>query len=288
MKDIECSELIYTRYLSEIDEFLVSTLNSCPSFASSVFMVLRLSGALVVHHPNDTFTMLSETAGALAVHGLIFHFIYDNRQERILRSFILSFFAPEDETLLFDFLSNSERSQHHAMDHRAHNSVAECCFSYILTSRLPHSPGIHHWARKSQHRPWLWRSRKPKGVIDDIQNFTWRQKQPVGSNKKLEHFRALVLALNYLPYLLDKATRSPELISLAKMWSYRYPLLVSLFPHITKMAGRAVERYLSCFYGKEQRSSEVAVGPVVAVQTGDAGSAVVEYAEERAGVGGDI
>ena len=58
MKDIECSNLISTRYLSEIDEFLVSTLNSCPSFASSVFMVLRLSGALVVHHPNDTFMML--------------------------------------------------------------------------------------------------------------------------------------------------------------------------------------------------------------------------------------
>jgi hypothetical protein len=147
------------------------------------------------------------------------------------------------------------------VDHRTHNSVTECCFSYILNGRLTHFPGIHHWASKSKRRPWLWRWRKPKGVITDIQKFRWRQKEHVGYNKKLEPFWALVLALKYLPYLLDKATRSGELIALAKMWSYRYPLLVSLFPRDTKKAGKAVERYLSRFDGKEQCESEVAVGP---------------------------
>jgi hypothetical protein len=45
------------------------------------------------------------------------------------------------------------------------------------------------------------------------------------------------------------------------MWSYWYPPLVSLFPDITKKAGKAVERYLSRFDGKEQWESEVAVRP---------------------------
>ena len=57
------------------------------------------------------------------------------------------------------------------------------------------------------------------------------------------------------------AIRSEEFIGLAKMWSYQYPLLVSVFPYITKKAERAVERYLSCFDGEEQCESEVAVGP---------------------------
>jgi hypothetical protein len=74
---------------------------------------------------------------------------------------------------------------------------------------------------------------------------------------------ALVLALKYLPYILDKTTRSGELIALAKIWSYRYPLLVSLFPDDTKKAGKAVVRYLSRFDGKEQYESEVEVGPPI-------------------------
>jgi len=250
MKDIECSDLISTRYLSEIDEVLVSTLNLCQSFATGIFMVLHLSGALVVHHPNNTYWMLSVTADTLVEHGLIFHFIYDDNQEKIFRSFVLLFIAPEDETLLFDFFSNPQRSHHHAVDHQTHNSVTECCFSYILNGRLPHFPGIHHWASKSKRRPWLWRWRKPKGVITDIQKLRWRQKKRIGYDKRLEPFWALVLAVNYLPYLLDKATRSWELITLAKMWSYRYSPLVSLFPYITKKAGKAVERYLSRFDGK--------------------------------------
>jgi hypothetical protein len=52
--------------------------------------------------------------------------------------------------------------------------------------------------------------------------------QHVGYNKKLEPFRALLLALKYRPFL-DVATKSEELIALANMWLYRYPSLVSLF-----------------------------------------------------------
>jgi hypothetical protein len=271
MKDIECSDLISTRYLSEIDEFLVSTLNLCPSFSSGVFMVLHLSGALVVHHLLfDTLSLLFRTVchEALALHGLIFRFFFDDTQRRILQSLILSLTKHEEETWLFDFFSNPQRSHHHAVDYRTHNSVTECCFSYILNGRVTHFPGIHDWASKSKLRPWLWRLRKPTGVITDIQRLRWRQREPIGyssffrpRNKKLEPFWALVLALKYLPYLLDKATSSGELIALANIWSYRYPLLVWLFPHDTKKAGRAVERYLSCFDGEEQCESEVAVGP---------------------------
>jgi hypothetical protein len=262
MKDIKCSDLISNRYLSEIDEVLISTLNLCPPFASGIFIILHLSGALVVHHPKDTSSMLSGTAHALVEHGYIFRFIYDDNQEKILRLFIFSFIEPEDETLLFDFLSNPQRSHHHAADHRTHNSLTECCLSYVLNGRLTHFPGIHDWASKSKRRPWLWRWRKPKGVITDIQKLTWRQKGWVGYAKKLEPFWALVLALNYLPYLLDKATSSGELIGLAKMWSYQYPLLVSLFPRDIKKVGKAVQCYLSRFDRKDQRESEVAVAPV--------------------------
>lgn len=110
MKDIECSDLISTRYLSEIDEVLVSSLSSRPSLASGIFMALHLSGALVVYHPKDgpnhTQWMLSETALALVVHGLIFRFVYGENQQTILHSSILSFTAPEAATLLFGFLSD--------------------------------------------------------------------------------------------------------------------------------------------------------------------------------------
>ena len=77
-------------------------------------------------------------------------------------------------------------------------------------------------------------------------------KERVRCNKKLERFWVLLPALKYL---LDEATRSEELITLANMWPYRYTLPVSLFPRDTK-PGKAVERYLSRFDGKEQCESE--------------------------------
>jgi len=263
MKDIESSDLISKRYISEIDEVLVSTLNLSPSFPIGVFMVLQWSGALMVHQSHEIFTLLFGTVyrEARALHGLIFRFICDDNQYTILHSLILLFNEPKDETLLFDFFSNPQRSHHHTVDYRTHNTVTECCFSYILNARLPRLPGIHHWASKSKRSPWLWRRRKPKGVITDIHWLTWlqpRKSEDLGS-KKLEPFRAFVLALKYLPFLLDGATRSEELIALANMWSYRYPPLVSLFPYISKVAGRAVECYLFRFDRKE--GVEVAVSP---------------------------
>ena len=266
MKEIERSDIISTCYLSEIDEALVSTLNLCPSFVIGVFMVLDLSGALVVRHPNVIKWIFHETADALAVHGLIFRFICDDIQQQTLRPFIYSFIAPdsEDATLLFDFLLNPQRSQHHAVGSRTHNSITERCFSYILNRRLAHFPGIHHWARKSKRRPWLWRRRKPKGVITNHRKVRWRQKEHVGYDKRLDPFSALVLALKYLPYLLDKATESSEeLIALAEMWSHRYHLPASLFPRDTKKARKAVEHYLFRFDGKEHCGSDVAVGPAL-------------------------
>ena len=222
-------------------------------------MVLRLSGALVARHPNVIPWILYENADPLVLHGLIFRFICDDTQQMILRSFIHSFSTPETENLLLDFLANPQRSQHHAVDHRMHNSITERCFSYILNRPLMHFPGRHRWASKYKCRPWLWRWRKPKGAIANSQNFRWQRKEYIGFNKKLRPFSALVFALKYLAYLLDKATRSEELIALAKMWSYRYPL--SFFPYDTKKAGKAVKHYLVRFDGKEQRESEVAVGP---------------------------
>jgi len=256
MKDIEHSDLISTRYLSEIDEALVSTLNLCPPFAIGTFLALHLSGALVVGHPIVGDWILRETADALVVYGLIFRFVCDDIQRQILRSFILLFDESEAKIMLFDFLSNTQRSQHHAVDHRTHNSATERCLSYILNCRLTHFPGIHHWASRSKHRPWLWRWRKPKGAITNtMREFRWRQEGHIEYSKKLQPFWALVLALKYLPYLLNKATRSGELIALAKTWPYRYLLPVSFFRCDTKKAGKAVEHYLSRFDGKDQVDS---------------------------------
>jgi hypothetical protein len=106
MKDVEHSDLISTRYLSEIDEDLVSTLNLCPPIAIGAFMVLRLSGALVARHPNVISWILYENADPLVLHGLIFRFICDDIQQMILRSFIYLFTTPETENLLLDFLAN--------------------------------------------------------------------------------------------------------------------------------------------------------------------------------------
>jgi len=98
-------------------------------------------------------------------------------------------------------------------------------------------------------RPWLWRWRKPKGVITNVNSqFRWQHYEYVGCNKKFRPFWALVIALKYLPYLLNKATRSEELIGLAKTWLDR-PFLLSLFLHDAKKAGEAVEHYLSRFDG---------------------------------------
>jgi len=259
MKDIEHSNLISARYLSEIDDALVSTLDLYPSFAIGAFMVLRLSGALSIHHPNIIKWITYRIADPLVVHGLIFRFICDDIQQITLRPFMYFFITPKDEALLLDFLSNPQRSQHHAVDRRTHNSITERCFSYILERRLTHFPGIYLWASKSKRRPWLWGWRKPKDIITSSQRFIRRQTERV--NKKLDSFSALVLALKYLPYLLDKATGSAELVALAKLWQYRHPLPVSIFRRDTKNAGKAVERYLSRFDGKEQCESEIAVGP---------------------------
>jgi len=153
--------------------------------------------------------------------------------------------------VLFDFLSDPQRSQHHAVDNKMHNSVTERCFSYILNHRPAHFPGVHRWARRSTHRPWLWNRRKLKALITNVNiQFKWRQREHIGCAKKLEPFWAVVLALKYLPYLLNKATRSEELIALSTMWLDR-SFLPSPFPHDAKKAGKAVRRYLSRFDGKE-------------------------------------
>jgi hypothetical protein len=262
MKDIEHPDLISTRYFSEIDEALVSTLNLCPSFAIRSFMVLHLSGALDAHF-NIIQWILAGTPDALVVHGLIFSFICDDIQQDTLRLFIALFVIDDfGAALLYDFMLNPQRSLHHGVNHRTHNSITERCFSYILNRRLTHFPGIHHWASKSKRRPWLWGWRKPKGAIANSE-FRWQQEEYIGCHKKLQPFWALVLALKYLPYLLDEASRSEELIALAKMWPYRYPPPVSFFPRDIKKAENAVKHYLARFDGKEQCGSEVAVGPAL-------------------------
>ena len=227
---------------------------------TSAFSVLYLNDAFVVHR----LKFFNEEVGnaILALHGLIFCFICDDIQRGIFHSFMFdSVFGHDARTPLSEFLSNSQRSQHHAVDNKMHNSVTERCFSYILNRRLAHFPGTHPWESKTTRRPWLWRWRNPKGVITNVNSqLGWRQGEYIGCSKKLEPFWALVAALKYLPYLLNKATRSEVLIALAKMWSYRPSLLASLLPYDTKKAGKAVKRYLSRFDEKEQYEG-IAVGP---------------------------
>jgi len=262
IKDIECPNLISTRYLSEIDEALVFFLNFCPSFATGAYSVLHLSDNLAIHHhPRVICGGPRATQAVLVLQGLIFSFICDDVQRTILRSFMIrSLFHRDVRILLFDFLSNSQRSQHHAVDNKMRSSVTERCFSYILNHRPAHFPGVRCWARRSIQRPWLWRWRKPKGVITNFNSqFRWQQDEYMGCTKRLQLFWAVVLALKYLPCLLDKATRSEELIALSKMWLYR-PFFLSLFPHDAKKVGKAVKHYLSRF-GKKEECESVVVGP---------------------------
>jgi hypothetical protein len=266
MKDIECSDLISIRYLSEIDEALVSILNLCSSYAIGTLMVLHFSRALLLaDHPNLMHWILYSTGDPVAVLGLIFHFrTYDTMQREALFSLLFSLLMSENTSeSLFHFFSNPQLSHHHAVDHQTHNSVTERCFSYILNYQPIHFPGVHHCANKSKRRSRLWRWRKPKGIITNIQIFRRRMKKPaIGRNKKLDPFWALVLALKYLPYLLDEATRSEKLIALAKAWPYRYPLPVSplRLGRDTKEVGKAIKHYLARFDRKRYKS-EVAVGP---------------------------
>jgi hypothetical protein len=105
------------------------------------------------------------------------------------------------------------------------------------------------------------RWRKPKGIITNVQKFRWRQKEHVGCNKKLDPFWALVFALKYLAYLLDKATRSRRAYCIGEDVVISVSPTVSLFHTIPRKAGKAVEHYLVRFDGKEQREGEVSVGP---------------------------
>jgi len=90
IKDIECADLISTRYLSEIDEALLSVLNSCPSFAASALSVLHLSDALVMHvHRTTKFVSIDPTPSILVLQGLIFSFICDDIQRMIFFSYFL-------------------------------------------------------------------------------------------------------------------------------------------------------------------------------------------------------
>ena len=255
MKDIEGSDLISIRYLSEIDEALISILNLCSSDAIDTLMVLYFSQAFHSYsHPSLMRWILHLTGEPVAVLGLIFHFNYDHKKRWALHSLLFSLFSYEKNWPPFDFFSNPQRSHHHAVDHQTHNSVTERCFLYILKRRPIHFTGIHHCASKSKRRSRLWGWQKPKGVITNIQNFRRRvENHAIGRNKELDPFWALVLALRYLPCLLDKATRSEKLIALAKAWPHRYPLpLVSIFRHNIKEVGEAVEHYLSRFDRKRQ------------------------------------
>jgi len=222
----------------------------------------------VIHHhyltdPRSRYTYDELQRSILLPHEFIFCFSCDEIQRLTLFSFLPQStydWASGTGPLLFYFFSNPQRSQCHAVDDTMHCSITERCFSYILDHRLTYFPGIHRWASKSSHRPWLWRWRKSKGALSDINSqFRWQQREHVACHKKLIPFWALLLALKYLPYLLDEATRSEELVTLAKMWSYR-PFLLSLFPHDAKKVGKAVRHYLARFDGKERRES-VAVGP---------------------------
>jgi len=199
----------------------------------------------------------------LPLHEFIFCFSCNDIQRQKLSSFLfLSAYHGTMRTgsLMFDFLLNAQRSQYHTVDDKMHSSTTECCLSYILNHRLAYFPGTHCWASKSTRRPWLWRCRKPKGVLSNVNSqLRWRQSEAIGCSKKLVPFWGLVLALKYLPYLLNIASRSEELIALAKMWSYR-PFLLSLFPHDAKKAGKAVRQYLARF-GRKQECERVAVGP---------------------------
>jgi hypothetical protein len=262
MKNIESSDLISIRYLSEIDEALVSILNSCSSYAIGTLMVLYFSDALfVTRHPDLIRWIVYSTADPVAVLGLIFRFTYDDMQRWALYSLLFSLLICENTPESpFHFFSNPQRSHHHAVDHQTHNSVTECCFLYILNYRQIHFPGIHHRA-STRRRPRLWRWQKPKGVITNIQKFKRRLKEyAIGRNKKLDPFWAFVLALKYLPCLLGKATRSEKLIALAKAWPYRYPLPVSLFRRDGEEVGKAVKDYLARF-DRKRCKREVAVGP---------------------------
>ena len=245
----------------------MSLLDSCPSAATRAFSVLYFSYAFAVHHYPRALPSGCTSEGIqrsiLLLHEFIFSFTCDDIQRSTQTSFMFySAIHPESRcgTLLFDFLTDPQRSQHHTVDKKMQSSITEHCFSYILNHRIVRFPGIRRWANKSTHRPWLCRRRKSKGVLSNINNqFRWQQREDVACNKKLIPFWALLLALKYLPYLLNKATRSEELITLAKMWSYRsFP--PSLLSHDAKKVGKAVRHYLARF-DRKRKCESVAVGP---------------------------
>ena len=64
-------------------------------------MVLCLSGALVVHHPNIVKSVLYGTADALVVHGRIFRFACDNIQPITLDEFVYCFITAEQLNTIF-------------------------------------------------------------------------------------------------------------------------------------------------------------------------------------------
>ena len=154
IQDIECADLISTRYFSEIDEALISFLNSFPSSATRAFSVLYLSHALDIDHSlveSMRFTFAEYIRFIPPLDEIIFCFSCSDIQRETLFSFtyrLLFDSRSEPGTPLFDFFSNPQRSQRHRVDHKMHCSITERCFSYVLNHRLAYFPGIHCWAKK--------------------------------------------------------------------------------------------------------------------------------------------
>jgi hypothetical protein len=250
LKDIEGSDLISARYLSEHDEALNSFLDSLPSMAVDALVVLHLSGVSLPSISNGLELILQ-------LHGTIFNFTWDDNQWRTLLLFgnqLARTRTPENRPGT-DFFLNPQRSGHHTVDNRMDNSVTERCFLFILNDGgLANFPGIHLWAIKSKNRPWLWKTRKAKKALVNhqfkLQKFSLKfLQQNMRQNNKILPFWTLSLALQYLPYLLNKTTKSGKLISMAKFWSYKH--ILSLFPQDTDKAAEAVECYLARFDRRE-------------------------------------
>lgn len=168
-------------------------------------------------------------------------------------------------------LENPERSRTHVFDQQRYATAAKECLELCLSNHHNFSKGATEFACRDKKlrrsKPWTWIARL--GVHSRIQNarqhLVRHQKPPTVIDQfayifehspEYKYYRSLAyrLALNLLPFLLEKSDISSELAEVLR--SRIFTTMAEEFPRSRRLAKKAITKYLlrvRCQHGEQRR-----------------------------------
>ena len=157
-----------------------------------------------------------------------------------------------------ELLKNPGRSGTHVFDQQRYATAAKECFELCLCSRRNFSKGATEFTCRDsglrRSKPWAWIARL--GVRSRIrkarQHLVQQQKPPIvnqfasfpENSPEHEYYRSLAyrLALNLLPFLLEKSAISLELAEVLRRRTFT--TMAKKFPRRRRLANEAITKYL--------------------------------------------